>query len=163
MKRARMFLAAGFIAFLLSTPYAVNAQMMEHMNGGGKEKAEGQESEAADDLGASTVKEAEEGRVTVKIEYKNPGVSAPPVFAISFDTHSVELDQYMFEGVTSLRDAFGRVSKAALVSTSGSGHHREATLVFQDADLSSSSFMEVIIKGVAGVKERIFKFDLSKE
>lgn len=44
----------------------------------------------------------------------------------------------------------------------GSGHHGEANIEFKDANTSGAKFVEVVIKGLAGADERVFRFDTSE-
>lgn len=132
----------------------MDRHMKEHMGGQMQEKGQMQE-------GAAITAEAQAAGVTAKVTYSNPGEMIP-VFDIVLDTHSVELDQYRFEDIVVLRDQAGKEHKPELTSSKGSGHHREATLQFEEADLSGSDYVELVIKGVAGVPERVFKFDLTE-
>ncbi len=51
--------------------------------------------------------------------------------------------------------ASGKVFKARVISEGGSGHHRSAVVEFDDPGTAE---VEVVIKDVAGVRERVFKF-----
>lgn len=75
-------------------------------------------------------------------------------FKVALNTHTVGLDRYKFDEIVVLR-AGGKEYKAALKSQEGSGHHRSAVLEFENPKAEG---IEVIIKGVAGVKERVFEF-----
>jgi len=132
-----------------------HAQMMEHMKGHMEVSAEAEEAEK------DFTKEAEAGGVTVKVIYKNPSEKGP-VFSVTLDTHSIDVDRYRLDEITILRDGAGNVYRASLISSSGGGHHREAVLEFRNVDISSLSFAELIIKGVGGVEERVFRFELQE-
>src|SRR3990172_1644550 len=106
-------------------------------------------------------REAEAASVTIKVTYKNPFDKASHVFKIVFDTHSVSLDEYKLEDVSILRFN-GKTYSAALASSEGSGHHREAVIEFKGADASTQESVELVIKGVAGVEERVFRFEKGK-
>jgi len=107
-------------------------------------------------------KKAEAGGVTAEVTYLNPGEDNP-AFEVKFDTHSAELDQYKLEGIVSLRDETGREYGTPIVeSPAGSGHHRSGVLRFKDADISKAEAIELVIKDVAGVKERVFRFELQQ-
>lgn len=101
--------------------------------------------------GQKTQERAEAG-VTVKIslEEKDGNLS----FKIVLDTHTVNLDGYKFDEIVVLR-ANGKEYKARVKSQEGSGHHRSAVVEF---DNPKTKEVEVVIKDVAGVKERVFKF-----
>jgi len=156
MKR---IIAAVFVFLLFAAPVFgqmedMDEHMQDHMGGmmGTTEKKET----------PGLTEEAEAAGVTVKVTYKNPS-DKNPAFDVVLDTHTADLDQYRFEEVTVLRDDSGRVYNATLVSSPGTGHHREASLEFRDADISGAKFVEVAVKGVAGVYERVFKFEIQKE
>lgn len=132
----------------------MDKHMKEHMGGQMQKKVQ----QAKDSMAITS--EAEAAGVTAKVTYSNPG-AATPVFNVVLDTHSVELDQYRFEDMAVLRDKAGKEHKPAVTSSKGTGHHREATLEFKDAQISGADYVEFVVKGVAGVPERVFKFDLT--
>lgn len=107
-------------------------------------------------------KMAGNGDVTVAVTYLNPGEDSP-AFEIKLDTHTVELYQYKLESIISLRDETGKEYGAPVVeSPSGSGHHREGILRFKGVDVSKTKAIELVIKDMAGVKERVFRFEIKK-
>ncbi len=139
-----------------------NAQMMDkmdkHMEEHMEKRPKKAETKKAD---KGLTQEAEAAGVTVKTTYTNPGEKTL-VFIVTLDTHSVELEGYKFEEIVVLRDEAGIIYMPALIVQSGSGHHREATVEFKDAAAQLKGF-ELVVKGVAGVDERVFKFDLKKK
>lgn len=138
----------------------MDKHMKEHMGGQMQDKGQAQEKGQVKNSAAITT-EAQAAGVTAKVTYSNPG-AAIPVFNVVLDTHSVELDQYRFEEIVVLRDPAGKEHKPQLTSSKGSGHHREATLEFKDAGLTGADYVELVIKGVGGVSERVLKFDLTE-
>ncbi|MEK7176853.1 MAG: hypothetical protein AAB719_00945 [Patescibacteria group bacterium] len=80
-------------------------------------------------------------------------------FDIVLDTHSVELDQDMAK-IAVLVDGNGKEYKA--VKWEGSepgGHHREGVLIFKSTN-PLPSYLELKIKNIGGVSERLFKWNL---
>ncbi len=75
-------------------------------------------------------------------------------FMITLETHSVALDTYKFDEIVVLR-AGEKEFKGRIVSQEGSGHHRSAVVEF---DNPKTKEVLIVIKGVAGVKERMFIF-----
>ena len=159
MKQIISVLLAYVLLFAVSPSYG---QMMDHDH-------------MKDPMGSGTVKtveftknaksftkEAEAAGVTVKVTYKNPEEKKAPAFDVTLDTHSVELDQAHLHEIAILRDNAGREYFAEVVSSSGSGHHINAVFQFKDADISSAKFVELVIKGVAGIDERVFRFELEQ-
>ena len=97
------------------------------------------------------------GPVTVIATFTPAGSAGEPIrFTLKLDTHSVDLDGYQFDAIALLRDASGREVKATGVEkATGSGHHREATLLFPSQD----GPFDLIVKGVGGVAERTFRWE----
>ena len=99
------------------------------------------------------------GGVTVKATYLNPGGTGDTRFEISLDTHSVDLDSYDLKALSLLRDGAGKVYQPTKVENKGSGHHRQLVLVFPKP-APGNKRLELMIKDIAGVKERSFVWDL---
>lgn len=79
---------------------------------------------------------------------------------LAMNTHSVNLDGYQFGTIASLRDDQGKTyALEAVENASGGGHHREAVLRFARADAGAKA-VELIVKDVAGVKERTFRWSM---
>lgn len=73
------------------------------------------------------------------------------------DTHSLNLDGYRWEQIVSLRGRDGTwLAPGAVEQARGSGHHREAVLRFPAG--STDGTIEVVVAGVANVKERLFRW-----
>ncbi len=157
----RLLLAATVVAVMAAAPsYAEMRHMKDHMDG-----MKGMKNEAAElqkEAKAAETMESEAAGVTVKITFINPEAPKSPSFTVSLDTHSVDLEQYKFDEIILLRDDSGKEHHADPVSSSGSGHHREATVEFKDMDISSAKYVELVIEDVAGVAERVFRFDVKK-
>ncbi len=99
------------------------------------------------------------GSVTVDAKPTALMVGEPVVFDVAMNTHSVELIDDMTQ-IAILRDDAGKVYKAtAWDGPGGGGHHREGTLKFP-ALTSKPKYVELVIKGLAQVPERVFKWDL---
>src|SRR3972149_8816891 len=100
----------GLAAALFVPAQASFAQMDEHMKdhmGGQMMQDKGQmQDKSQTQESASLTREAQAAGVTAKATYKNPGAPTP-VFDVVLDTHSVELDQYKFEDIVTLRDKAG--------------------------------------------------------
>ncbi|MBI2847585.1 MAG: hypothetical protein HYX83_00255 [Chloroflexi bacterium] len=100
----------------------------------------------------------------VTIDMKWSGVQGNSlVFQVSMDTHSVDLDRYDLKKIAVLRDESGNQFQPASWDSVPGGHHRQGTLAFPVPDslsLNKAKYIEVIIRDVAGVKERVFKWEL---
>lgn len=97
------------------------------------------------------------GGVTVAVTYlkeRSDGLA----FQVVLDTHSANLDGYRFEEIVRLKDGRGgEVAPVAVDGAKGSGHHREATLRFAWPEPKPRE-LELAVKGVAGVPERVFRW-----
>jgi hypothetical protein len=102
--------------------------------------------------GPKKAQEKTEAGVTAKVSLEN--MNGASTFKITLETHTVDLEKYKFDEIVVLRVA-GREYKGRIVSQEGSGHHRSAVLEF---DNPQAKEMEIVIKGVADVKERVFTF-----
>lgn len=81
------------------------------------------------------------------------------VFEISMNTHSVDLDTYDFKQLAVLRDGKGSEYSPVDWSSQPGGHHRGGKLVFAHSDKSARNF-ELVIRNVAGVSERVLKWQV---
>lgn len=97
--------------------------------------------------------------VTVTVKPKILKIGEKPTFEIEFSTHSVDLS---FDVVQQsyLVDGKGKLFKEAVWEGSPpGGHHRSGTLSFNNS-LAQTNNVELIIKNIAGVAERKFKWNL---
>ncbi|MBI3003472.1 MAG: hypothetical protein HYY54_07645 [candidate division NC10 bacterium] len=136
MARSRAFLglAAGLVLIGLLLAAAVSAEGP----GGPKQSVGG-------------------GGVTVEVTWLKEAADAPS-FRVVLDTHSVNLDGYRFEEIVRLRDGRGgEQAPVAVEGTEGGGHHRQATVRFAWPEPKPGE-LEVVVKGVAGVPERVFRW-----
>jgi len=115
----------------------------------------GAESFAAADPGTSQTVSG--GGVTVKVTYLAQ-TAHESRFSVVLDTHSVNLDMYDLKALSILRDDTGMTMQPTGVENKGSGHHREIILTFPRPSMDRK-WLELVIKDVAGVKERVFRWD----
>lgn len=99
------------------------------------------------------------GSVTVDVKPTTLVVGEPVVFDVAMNTHSVDLSDDMTK-ISILRDDVGQEYKpTAWYGPGGGGHHRAGTLKFA-ALISKPKYVELVIKGLAQVPERVFRWDL---
>ena len=97
------------------------------------------------------------GGVTVEVTWLKE-VADVAAFRVVLDTHSANLDDYRLEEIVRLRDGRGgEEAPAAVDGAEGGGHHRQATVRFAWPDPKPSA-VELVVKGVAGVPERVFRW-----
>jgi len=89
----------------------------------------------------------------------NPKKNDEPRFQVVLDTHSVNLDTYDLKSITVLRDDTGKSYLPTKLENKGSGHHRQVILTFMKVSPEAKR-LEIVIKNVAGVKERTFRWNL---
>lgn len=97
------------------------------------------------------------GGTTVDVTFLKEGGDAA-IFQVALNTHSVNLDVYSFEEIVRLRDAQGsEVVPMVVEDVTGGGHHRRATVRFA-WPRPRPTILELVVKGVAGVPERVFQW-----
>ncbi len=99
------------------------------------------------------------GGVTAKVTFLNPQNADEPRFQIVLDTHSVNLDAYELKTIVVLRDDIGKSYGPTAVENKGGGHHRETFVSFPKLSPGAKR-IELVIKDIAGVKERTFVWNL---
>jgi hypothetical protein len=99
------------------------------------------------------------GSVTVDVKPVALVVGEPIEFDVAMNTHSVDLSDDMTK-ISLLRDDSGKeYAPTAWDGPGGGGHHREGSLKFA-ALIGKPKYVELVIKGLAKVPERVFKWDL---
>lgn len=129
----------------------------------------GAESGPAPALSGSPTRRNEAGRVTIDVTWKNPTETAGSIaFKVTMDIHSVDLDKVDLGKVALLRNDQGREVKPEAWDAPAGGHHREGTLLFPSRDGSGSLLVsggvkavELVIRDVAGVKERVLRWEMA--
>jgi hypothetical protein len=99
------------------------------------------------------------GGVTVKVTPLESKASDTLHFRVVLDTHSVNLDAYDLKAIALLRDDSSKSYSPSAVESKGGGHHREAVLTFPKPP-SEAKRIELLIKDLAGIKERTFQWEL---
>lgn len=115
-------------------------------------------SNAGETFAAQTV---EGGSVAVKVTPLQLNLTAPLEFEITMDTHSVELADDMLKAVV-LRDEAGKEYAPIKWDGPGAGgHHREGKIKFA-ALATNPKTLTLVVKNIAGVSERVFKWDVAQ-
>jgi hypothetical protein len=97
-----------------------------------------------------------QGAVTVVVTLAAlPDVGVPIRATVVLDTHAVGLDDVVFERVVALRTPEGaEVAPTGVEGTKGSGHHREAVVVFPP--VTQRRTVRIVVRNVGGIGERVF-------
>lgn len=112
---------------------------------------------AASAVGAKLSQQVAGGGVTVAATLLRDQGEATAIKLV-LDTHSVGLDGYKFDEIAILQDDTGKsYPVVAVEQASGGGHHRQAILRFEKVRAEAKT-IELVVKDVAGVKERIFRW-----
>lgn len=105
---------------------------------------------------------SETGSVTIEVTWGATGTAAP-TFAVSLDTHSVDLDGYDLRQLALLRTDQGIEAHATGWDAPKGGHHRPGTLIFPEVAAGGRPLVgpetrrvELLVHDVAGVPERSF-------
>ncbi|MBI2953416.1 MAG: hypothetical protein HYY30_03820 [Chloroflexi bacterium] len=147
-------------AFLVAGCASSAAQSASNTNGGGG-KATG---------AAGLTQTSQEGSVTIKATWENPSEAgtSPVRFAIVMDTHSVDLDSYDLGKLAMLRTDQGIEVAPDMWDAPPGGHHRSGQLTFpqtsggQPVIGPQTARIELVIRDVAGVKERSLQWEVSR-
>jgi hypothetical protein len=103
------------------------------------------------------------GPVEVVSVYLNPLEKVDDdtlAFEITLDTHSVNLSQYKLQELSTLKIGGGAEIKASgWKNPGGGGHHISGTVVFETGALSSADTIELIVRNIGGIEERIFTWE----
>ncbi len=110
------------------------------------------------------------GSVTIEATWENPsaGDTAPVRFAIVMDTHSVDLDGYDLGQLALLRNDQGTEVTPETWEAAPGGHHRPGRLTFPQTSGGQpivgpqTTRIELIVRDVAGVKERSLQWEVPR-
>ncbi len=112
------------------------------------------------------VQSNEEGSVTIEVEWieiENLAEKDSLTFHVAMNTHSVDLDDYDLGELATLRDDSGNEYQPVSWESEPGGHHRKGTLTFNLPDSlrqGRAEYIEIVIRSVAGIDERVLKWEL---
>jgi hypothetical protein len=100
-----------------------------------------------------------QGAVTVVVTLAGPPQVGVPIRAtVVLDTHSVALDDVVFERAVALRTPEGvEVAPTSVEGVKGSGHHRQAVVVFPP--VTERGAVRIVVRNVGGIGERVFTWE----
>jgi hypothetical protein len=114
---------------------------------------------------AATTQTSDAGQVTIAVTWAGPSGGA--VFEVVMDTHSVDLDGVDLGQLAVLRTDQSREVRPVGWEAPTGGHHRRGTLSFPTTAPDGSPLLdsgtraiELIVRDVAGVPERSFRWTL---
>lgn len=103
----------------------------------------------------------EGGSVAVKVTPLKMEPPAPLEFDIAMDTHSVDLSDDMLKAVVLRDDSGMEYAPSAWDGPTAGGHHREGKIKFAPLTMETK-VLTLIVKNIAGVPERSFKWELAQ-
>lgn len=108
------------------------------------------------------------GNVTLEVTWDKDVPAADSLqFKVVMDTHSVNLDGVDLGRLAVLRNDAGKEVSPERWDAPAGGHHRSGTIAFPATAGGSAligpqtKFIQMVVRDVAGVKERSFKWELS--
>lgn len=107
----------------------------------------------------SLTQENDGGNVKIIVTPKTSSVGEKPSFDIVFETHSVDLSFDVAKQSILVDDKGNDFGQPVWDGSPPGGHHRSGTLTF-DSSLAQTNNVELIIKNVAGIPERKFRWKL---
>lgn len=121
---------------------------------------------ASTDAGSSTAatfetQTVEGGSVSVAVTPTSLKAGAPGEFEIAMNTHSVDLSTDLLKVVVLRDDAGTEYAPIKWDGPAGGGHHRSGKIEFPALAASVKS-VTLIVKDIAGVSERDYKWDVPK-
>ena len=123
---------------------------------------------AASPSTADQVQTSSGGNVTIDVSWDGASDSGTLTFEVAMNTHSVGLDGYDLSKLAILRNDRGQEVKPERWDAPPGGHHRRGVLTFPAVDSSGKPVvddgvksLELMIKDVAGVSERVLKWEVS--
>src|SRR3989344_5048688 len=143
-----LILIAVIAIFLAYFFFAVNRDISKRAS----------DSQQQTDKSSFETKTDEQGQVSIKITPQTFSGSQWK-FDVVLDTHSVDLNQDLTQIAELIDDKGGVYKPIAWEGSAPGGHHREGVLAFEGIS-PSSLFVELKIKNVGDVPERLFKWDL---
>jgi len=110
-----------------------------------------------------------QGGVTVEIRFAGLMRQGEIAFAVKMNTHSMDLNQYPLDQLSTLIDDQGIQVKASKWETSRpTGHHVSGTLYFPIKEASGKMLLTpgarkltLVIRELAGIPERVFRWEVS--
>jgi hypothetical protein len=155
MTRIQLYFTIGFVLVVFAGAYLLTRKSEQPL---GAYIDRGDQHEAAAPPAAYETKTDKQGAVTVAVKPIEIAEGAASwTFEVVLDTHSVELDDDL-AAQSVLIDGQGNEYRP--ISWEGDppgGHHRKGVLKF--TTLSQADMIQLKIRGIGGVVERIFRWD----
>jgi hypothetical protein len=100
-----------------------------------------------------------QGAVTVAVTLAGlPQPGVPIRATIVLDTHTVSLDDVVFERAVALQTPEGaEVAPIGVEGLKGGGHHRQAVVVFPPA--TARGTVRIVVRNIGGIGERSFVWE----
>jgi len=104
------------------------------------------------------------GSVKVIAVYLNPldkSDDNQQSFELTLDTHSDDLSRYKLTELSTLKvESSSEIKASGWKKPGGGEHHISGTITFDLPDVIAAKYIELVVKNVGGVEERVFRWDL---
>lgn len=124
----------------------------------------GDSGDSAGSRSGAMTQTSDQGGVTVEAIWSGDPLN--PAFAITLDTHTVNLDDYDLSQIAVLRAGSVEIAPVSWDAPKG-GHHREGQLIFPattaDGDPTigaTATELVLVVRGVGDVEERVLRWTL---
>lgn len=105
------------------------------------------------------VQSSTEDAVTIEVKWLGEDKGSL-LLEVVMDSHSVNLDSYDLSQLAVLRDNQSKEYRPDSWDSPLGGHHRRGTLTFSSSVDGETKYIELIIRDVGEISERIFRWEL---
>lgn len=132
-----------------------------------KDKVDGAQPQNSLPVPKDRVQANKGGNVTLQVTWKAEQASSEELaLSVAMDTHSEDLDQFDLSQLSVLRNDKGQEVRPSSWNAPLGGHHRSGMLVFplvvdsKPLIAADTKYIELVIRNVSGVEERVLHWDL---
>lgn len=148
-------LSVAFILILIIVVYTISKSGNNNI----ASSSQNQTTTKQQSTGKFTSQVNEEANVSIEVTPKVAEIGKDTQFQIAFNTHSVDLSFDVTKTVILVDDKGNNYTDSSWDGAGPGGHHRDGFLSF-NTPLKDTKYIELIIKDVAGVPERKFRWNI---
>lgn len=155
MTNLNKVLSLAFVIIVVIVVYSISKSGSDSTGS----PSQNQNATAQQPIGKFVPQTNEEANVSIEVTPTVIEKGKDPQFQIAFNTHSVDLSFNVTKIVVLVDDKGNNYSASSWDGSGPGGHHRNGTLNFSKP-LADVKYVELIIKDVAGVSERKFRWNI---
>ncbi len=155
MTNLNKFLALGFVLVLVVVVYLIFKADKSNIAA----SSQNQQTDKQQPTGKFAPQVNEEANVTIEVTPKVVETGKNPQFLVAFNTHSVDLSFDVTKIAVLVDDKGNSYTNSSWDGSGPGGHHRNGALTF-NTPLSQTKYIELVIRNVAEVPDRKFKWNL---